>query len=147
MFADINHKLPVILCDYRDTCNDKKHNPLLQKLSEYKKEGASIFLATNGDQHDAAYSLKNIKNRDFDVFDGAIGRDMFGIKEDVAYWQKLTQEMRYSAYDIIFIEDETGNLENAKANGVKIIDSKKPMEVILKDLDLHYRRLEMKLKK
>lgn len=33
----INRQMPLILCDYMDTCDEQKHTPLLEKLAEYKK--------------------------------------------------------------------------------------------------------------
>lgn len=102
-------------------------------------------MATDSYEWDADRNLQKIKNRGFDVFVGAINRTMFGEKNYITYWQKLTEAMQYSAYDIIFIEDDTTNLRNAKSNGVKTVDSKDPMPNILKNLDAHYQIQKAKL--
>jgi FMN phosphatase YigB (HAD superfamily) len=140
----INRKLPIILCDYRDTCNDiKKHNPLLDKLSEYQQEGTTIFLATDGDMGDAASSLRNIHRRGFEtVFNSTIHKDMAGLKKDADYWPKVIKALQFNACDIILIDDDSSNLENARKNGVKTVDSRLPMDEQLKQLDQHYKAIK-----
>jgi FMN phosphatase YigB (HAD superfamily) len=127
---------PIIFCDYGNTLSTydeyieddvqlrKDTIILLNTLQDMKNEGATIYLATDGDDYDAERYIRNLGRKNYDLFSQQITCDTFDkTKDQFSYWPAVMKEFSLQSHEIILLDDNHTILNNAFRNNITVIPS------------------------
>jgi FMN phosphatase YigB (HAD superfamily) len=115
---------PTIFCDYAGTIDLHSQSPLLDMLQGFSREGAHIYLATDGDRKDGQFYLDELVDRGYFCFGEVISKESFGLKGDAGYWPGVLQHFKLNANTVIMLDDNPHVLDNASKNNIRAVNSK-----------------------
>lgn len=112
----------VIFCDFQNTLDLKDSPALLDKLQEMKDNGVTIYMATNASKEEALLYEKNLVDQGYNFFSELIYlHRLIRYKDMPTYWEKALKEFRLNPKDVVLIDDDQKNVQNALQCGVKAI--------------------------
>ncbi|MFC4452527.1 HAD-IA family hydrolase [Deinococcus sonorensis] len=95
---------------------DHLNRPLLEAVRALRQDGWPCYLATNQERHRLHYLLHDMQLSE--VVDGELASCSVGVrKPDPAYYQRVTERLQRAPGQIVFWDDDPGNVQAAQAAG------------------------------
>jgi putative hydrolase of the HAD superfamily len=105
--------------DYWFRCEHNINEPLVQAIQQLRRQGIRCYIATNQEKYRTAYILDQMGFAD--QFDGIFSSAHVGcLKHDAAFFMYVLQQLHdVEAHNILFWDDNPGNVATARAVGIQ----------------------------